>query len=193
MLETIVQHLMDNATKFTEQGFIELSVTMVNNRIEFIVKDSGKGIPEDRLNAIFDRFVQVDLSTTRLHEGTGIGLAIAKGYADILNAHIAVESTIGQGSSFKLQLPANIIIAPEENFQHIEEKNDKKENNKLALIVEDDEISFMYLNIILKDAGFETIRAKDGIVAVQKCQKHKNISVILMDINLSGTDGLTAT
>ncbi len=193
MLETILRHLTDNAIKFTEKGFIKLSVEHTNENISIKIHDTGKGIPKDRINAIFDRFVQADVSSTRLHEGAGVGLSIAKGYADLLGAPINVESTPGQGSTFTITLPQETIISKAKVPDTQEKDKQPIVKNKLALIVEDDEISFMYLNIILQETGFKTLRAKDGDTAVQLCKEHDDIALIMMDINLSGTDGLSAT
>ena len=98
--EAILTNLIKNAIKFTSKGYIEFGNITLNEKTVFYVKDTGIGIPNDRLNAIFDRFVQADLKISRPYEGSGLGLAIVKGYMDILGGNIWVESEVGVGSTF---------------------------------------------------------------------------------------------
>lgn len=98
--EAILTNLIKNAIKFTSKGYIEFGNITLNEKTVFYVKDTGIGIPNDRINAIFDRFVQADLKISRPYEGSGLGLAIVKGYMDILGGNIWVESEVGVGSTF---------------------------------------------------------------------------------------------
>ena len=105
VLEGILINLLKNAIKFTTEGFVEFGYYHENNSLIFYVKDSGCGIPADRQKAIFERFVQSDLSITRAYEGSGLGLAIAKSYIEMLEGKIWVESEINKGSTFFFSLP----------------------------------------------------------------------------------------
>ena len=105
VLEGIFINLLKNAIKFTTEGFVEFGYYQENNTLIFYVKDSGCGIPADRQKAIFERFVQSDLSITRAYEGSGLGLAIAKSYIEMLEGKIWVESEINKGSTFFFSLP----------------------------------------------------------------------------------------
>jgi signal transduction histidine kinase len=118
-LERILLNLLSNAVKFTESGgSIEVNLWEENNNIYISIKDSGIGIPKDKLNIIFDRFSQVDRSIRRSYEGNGIGLALVKSLVELHNGSISVSSELGQGSEFIVQLPAN-LVAEDENQIHI--------------------------------------------------------------------------
>ena len=106
-IKQIVKNLLSNALKFTPKGKISLIVKDENENVRIIVKDEGIGIPEDKLEHIFDRFKQVDGSTTRKYGGTGLGLAICKELAHLLKGNITVKSELDKGSSFELELPKN--------------------------------------------------------------------------------------
>lgn len=102
--EAILTNLLKNAIKFTSIGYVEFGNKFLNDKLVFYVKDTGIGIPNDRLNAIFDRFVQADLKISRPYEGSGLGLAIVKGYIDLLGGKIWVDSKLGLGSTFYFSL-----------------------------------------------------------------------------------------
>lgn len=104
-LEGIFINLLRNAVKFTSEGFIEFGYYQENNYLTFYVKDTGCGIPPERQMAVFERFVQSDLSITRAYEGSGLGLAIAKSYIKLLEGKIWVESEINKGSTFFFSIP----------------------------------------------------------------------------------------
>lgn len=106
-LDSIITNLLKNAIKFTPAGEIEFGCIAAGQEIVFFVRDTGVGIKEERINAIFDRFVQADLSNTRPHEGSGLGLSIVKAYVDMLGGTIDVESEYGKGSLFRFSIPVN--------------------------------------------------------------------------------------
>ncbi|MGC9353407.1 MAG: sensor histidine kinase [Mariniphaga sp.] len=108
-LESILLNLIKNAIKFTHEGSIELGVQQDKNSIRFYVKDTGIGIPAERLNVIFERFTQADLTITKPYEGSGLGLSISKAYADLLGGEIFVESEEGKGSTFSFTLPYELV------------------------------------------------------------------------------------
>lgn len=107
-LESILSNFIKNAIKFTHEGFVEFGVNQTDNSILFYVKDTGIGIPAERCEAIFERFVQADLKITKPYEGSGLGLAISRAYADLLGGKISVESEEGKGSIFTFSLPQNL-------------------------------------------------------------------------------------
>jgi signal transduction histidine kinase len=109
-LESILQNFIKNAIKFTHEGSIEFGILQHNNNaIRFYVKDTGIGIPEERHEAIFERFTQADLTITKPYEGSGLGLAISRAYADLLGGEISIESKEGEGSTFSFILPVNSV------------------------------------------------------------------------------------
>jgi len=103
----ILENLISNACKFTRQGGVVVSVARRGARVEWSVRDTGVGIPEEQQGAIFDEFRQVDGSSTRLYGGTGLGLALSLAIANLLGGEILVDSRVGEGSTFTLRLPAD--------------------------------------------------------------------------------------
>lgn len=108
LLSGIVSRLLNNALKFTKEGSIELNAIRDNSFLVLVVKDTGIGIPSDRLEAIFDRFVNADLELSRSYDGSGLGLAIVKSYLELLKGSIWLVSEEGKGSSFHVKIPINI-------------------------------------------------------------------------------------
>lgn len=104
-LYSILTNLLKNAIKYTDQGSVELGYSRKGKFLEFYVRDSGVGIPEDRLGAIFERFVQADISVLRARQGAGLGLSIAKAFVELLGGDIWVNSVVGKGSIFYFTLP----------------------------------------------------------------------------------------
>jgi PAS domain S-box-containing protein len=106
MFEKIVFNLLGNALKFTPAGGrVDMAVRLVGGELELTVKDTGVGIPAEKLPIIFERFQQVDSSASRKYEGSGIGLALAKELAQLMGGQISVESEIGKGSRFEVRIP----------------------------------------------------------------------------------------
>jgi signal transduction histidine kinase len=106
-LKHILQNLIHNAIKFTEDGSVTVSARCLPDSIEFAVKDTGVGIEKEMFPVIFDMFRQVDSSQTRSHGGVGVGLFIVKKYVELLNGKIEIESTPGRGTTFTLTIPAD--------------------------------------------------------------------------------------
>lgn len=105
MLTAILSHLLNNAIKFTSKGGVTIGAVIDGSYAHFFVKDSGIGIPKERLTHIFDRFVQADNVVTMAYEGLGIGLSIAKAYVEIMFGKIWVTSSEGEGSKFEFEIP----------------------------------------------------------------------------------------
>jgi len=112
-LKQIVTNLVNNAIKFTDEGEVRISARIGedDDRFELLVADTGPGIPDDRLERIFEKFHQVDSATTRNFTGAGLGLYIVKTFVDLLAGTIEVKSTLGEGSVFTVRLPIKENIA----------------------------------------------------------------------------------
>jgi len=108
-LSRAILNLISNAIKFTQKGLICVELSKKGNRIYISIKDTGIGIPEDKINSIFDPFIQVDSSLSRKYEGSGLGLSIAKSIVDLHNGHISVKSRVGKGSAFTIELPVRLV------------------------------------------------------------------------------------
>lgn len=190
-LESIVGNLLKNAFKFTTAGYIELGCRLEKDKILIYVEDSGRGIPADKIDSVFERFVQADTKITRSHEGSGLGLSIAKVYTSMLGGDIWVKSKEGQGSTFYVMLPW--IKGAEKPDAAIQPKHETLDgSNKKILIAEDDETSYKYLKLILDRENFTVIRASDGAEAVKLCM-NEGITLVLMDIKMPVMDGFEAT
>ncbi len=191
--ESILTNLIKNAIKFTDKGFIELGVHTHSDSVVFYVKDTGRGIPKDRQDAIFERFIQADLKNTRGHEGSGLGLSISKAYVQLLDGKIWVESLEGQGTTFFFSLPYDFI--EEDNITH----NNPSDSLQLddshihVLVVEDEEDNFQYLNIVLTKMGIYVERAINGKDAIKRLKQKHNFSFVLMDIKLPDISGIEVT
>jgi hypothetical protein len=186
----ILTNLIKNAIKFTKSGTIEFGYRVAENKLIFYIKDTGIGIPQKKQKTIFERFVQASSGMSSVYEGAGLGLAISKAYVEMLGCEIWIESEQGKGTCFYFTLPANLMaeidpVKTEEVFVAMESEN----NEVTILIAEDDEISLMYLNHILKNSYLKILVAKTGAEAVEICRNQKQIEVVLMDINMPVIDG----
>ncbi len=161
--------------------------------VVFYVKDTGCGIPAHRQYAVFDRFVQADLSVTRKKNGSGLGLSIAKAYVEMLGGSIWFDSEEGLGSTFYFSIPykpaqsKTFITKPEQNTELTIEETIK------ILIAEDDDTSYKYLECILQNSNIILKRALNGEEAHKIAIEDADISLILMDIRMPGMDGIEAT
>ncbi|MBN1598841.1 MAG: PAS domain-containing protein [Bacteroidales bacterium] len=189
----VLSYFLDNAVKYTSEGFIKFGYARSDTKIEFFIQDSGIGIEKDKLEIIFERFRQGDEGHTRKYGGTGLGLPIAKGLVNLLGGSITVESESGVGSTFRFTVP---YITEQKTADgtgaqfDIEEKYNWKD--KLVLVAEDDELNYEYMKVLLEPTEVKTIRAKDGSQAVKMCS-NLNFDIILMDIRLPVLNGIQAT
>lgn len=130
-IKQIIKNFLSNAVKFVKKGKIEFKVVNKNEYVHIIIKDNGIGIEEKKLVHIFDRFKQVDDSTSRKYGGTGLGLAISKELAHLLNGEIFVTSKLDIGSTFTLELPKNLKKIHEKKEEELENKENIKEKTKI--------------------------------------------------------------
>ncbi len=193
--------MVANAIKYTDEGTITLGYNIIpsnatpNNQaqIQFYVKDTGIGIPQNKMNLIFDRFRQADDSHTREYGGTGLGLAISKNIAKLLGGNIHAVSSLGKGSVFYFTIPLTEgeVKKAEPEKTVVKEKLDWK--NKVLLIAEDVESNYQLLETILKRTGVKIIWVKNGAEAIELAKKTKTIDLILMDIQMPVLNGFEAT
>jgi PAS domain S-box-containing protein len=194
-LRQILTNLIGNSIKFTQTGFIEFGYRFEKpEQLLFYVKDTGIGIPKDKLDLIFERFMQADISSTRKYGGSGLGLAISKGLVELLGGKMWAESAVDEGSTFYFTLPYVPAIKKDEDSE--EKKRPKTNYNwggKLFLIAEDDKFSYKFLEGFLKQTGADVIHAADGHEAVNLCRNHDTVDLVLMDIQMPEMNGLEAT
>lgn len=196
-LKHIIQNIIGNAVKFTEEGKITISVKKVSKFVHVLVEDSGIGISKEDLEHIFDEFRQADSGTARKFGGTGLGLAIAKKYAELLGGSIIVESEIDKGSLFTIKLPIEINsgIDSFENFDYIDHtmsnSNEKYsiENNEISiLLVDDSDPAIIQMKDFLEESGFNVIVANNGNEALAKISE-KIPQGIILDLMMPELDG----
>jgi CheY-like chemotaxis protein/nitrogen-specific signal transduction histidine kinase len=217
-LTQVVINLLENALKFTPEGgkvSLKIKIDEKNSKmIEFKVIDTGIGISADSLHLLFQRFTQVDSSTTRLFGGTGLGLTISKSIVECMQGHIQVNSEQGVGSTFIFSIPfeipdseqvarvikqdfTSLINVPEEDVTKdiipYTEETESVDDSRRILIAEDNLINRNVMAKMLTKVGYSNFEmAYDGEQAFEKF-KSGNYSVVLMDISMPKIDGLGAT
>lgn len=185
-LSQVLINLITNAIKFTQQGSIRFGYERRNKELYFYVKDTGRGIPEDKQESIFGRFVKLD----NFAQGTGLGLSICQTIVERMGGKIGVESVDGEGAIFWFTLPYQPVALMEKCEQEfIPIRIDK---DKLTiLIAEDNESNYKLFESILKN-DYRLIHAWDGQEAVELFKLH-NPQIVLMDINMPVMNGYEAT
>jgi PAS domain S-box-containing protein len=195
-LHQVILNLMSNAVKFTTRGKITISVKLLDENeeeviIKFSVSDTGIGIPDSKINKIFENFQQATSGTSRLYGGTGLGLAIVKHLVEAQGGAISVESKIDEGSDFSfilsfLKTSAEADSETETMELHIENKNIK------VLVVEDIALNQLLMKTILDEFGFKCDVAENGKLAIEKLGNN-NYDIILMDLQMPKMNGFEAT
>lgn len=195
-LTQIFNNLMSNALKFTEEGSIEVSAVLLgieNEKvsIEFTVTDSGIGIPEDKINEIFNDYEQASSDTTRKYGGTGLGLSITQKLLGLHDSKVSVSSKVGEGTSFKFviqfKLPETFDLLAANKADTIYDLKQAK-----ILVVDDNYMNRMVLNRLFQKWNAEFHEASSGNKAFQKSNEEQ-FDLILMDIHMDEMDGFECT
>ena len=200
-LRQILINLLGNAIKFTENGSVTIEVTsspLDNGRHEyhFTVRDTGIGIPKERLDRLFKSFSQIDASTTRKFGGTGLGLAISKKLSELMGGTMWVESEVGLGSCFHFTvIYETTTLEPPNPMQTSLPADQKREIPKLTLrvlLVEDNIVNQKVALKMLEKLGYRADVAADGVEAVSSISRQK-YDLIFMDVQMPRMDGVEAT
>ncbi|MGE0173973.1 MAG: response regulator [Oligoflexales bacterium] len=218
-LDQILKNLVSNAVKFTHSGQVDVTFSKGNSNgaLEITVKDTGIGIPKDRLGLIFEAFQQGDGSSSRIYGGTGLGLTISRELANLLGCQISVKSTEGKGSTFTLKVPEAISSHPasepveaptpastdaQQVPSSVTQAGLKRESlvlgdvdaldkeDRMILIVEDDEDFGQTLLQESRGRNFKAVLTNHGEAALQIAARHK-IAAVLLDLRLPDMSGLT--
>jgi len=187
-LAQLFGNLLNNSCKYTRPaGTISLSAERVGDDVEVTVKDNGAGIPQDKLNSIFDMFMQVDRTSERSQGGLGIGLTLVKRLTEMHGGSIEARSAgEGQGSEFIVRLP--VLSRDEVAAQHGPDVASESQPQRRVLIVDDNRDSADSLAMLMQITGNKTYMAHDGVEAVEAVEKYRP-EVVLLDIGLPGMDG----
>mgnify|MGYP003602473065 FL=1 len=194
-LNQIIVNLLNNALKFTDEGFVILDyeVDEAKKLIIFHVRDSGIGMPDEFKNKIFKRFNKINAKKISANEGLGLGLAISKSYVEMLGGTISVETKEGLGSTFTFTIPLKYAEKDTDEVEKVHHiVNFNLGNEEVVLVVEDDNINFKLIEKLLKIFNFNVIRAKDGLEAVEICRTNSDIDLVFMDIKMPNLDGYGA-
>lgn len=198
-LRQIFINLLGNAVKFTETGSVTLTTRGAADQagtVEFAVSDTGIGIPEDKLDAIFADFTQADSSTTRKYGGTGLGLSISRRLAELMGGQITVASSPGRGSTFRVKVPFQSTRENRgelgEGREHLHQLEGKRTKPLRILIADDSPDNRLIIRIYLKETLHVLTFAEDGQSAIEKFEKGR-FDLILMDMRMPVIDGLAAT
>jgi len=193
-IKQIISNLISNAIKFTPQGKSVYCNILYNDKKEMLyieVIDEGIGIESDKLQKIFEPFLQADISTTRKYGGTGLGLTISKKLVELLGGDLNIKSEPNKGSAFYFKIPAKKAMTMKTKIK--EEKVRYNFDGIKLLIVEDNEANQMFLKVLLNSIHiFDIDIAKDGIEAIEKV-KNSIYDIILMDENMPNMNGLEAS
>ncbi|MDP3312773.1 PAS domain S-box protein [Lutibacter sp.] len=185
----ILTNLLSNAFKFTTEGSITFGYDLIDNMLQFYVKDTGIGIEENSHHKIFDRFVQAQEDLSKRHSGTGLGLAISKKFVELFNGKIWLTSS-NLGTTIYFTIP--YLKSKEFNIISVVEKEPKiniiMEKEITILVAEDEEYNMMYMNELFSKTKFKILEATNGEIAIEKALNNE-LDLILMDIKMPKIDG----
>lgn len=193
-LRQVLTNLLSNAVKFTEKGEIEVTANARGREVHFSVKDTGIGIPGDRMDRLFRSFSQVDMSMTRKYGGTGLGLAISRRLVELMGGRIWAESSPGMGSVFHFTVLADLApldkppLAEEPQLQH---QSTHSLRSLRLLLAEDNAVNQRVALRMLRKIGYSADVASNGL-EVLKALERQPYDVILMDVQMPEMDGLEA-
>ena len=199
-IKEIINNLLTNSIKYTNEGEINLNINCINNLSKNIsnliisVQDTGRGIKKENIDKLFTKFERLDVELNTTTEGTGLGLAITKSLVEMMNGKINVQSEYKKGSIFVVQIPQKISQLSKIKTATSSSKivNDVSYKDKKILIVDDNKLNIKVARRALKDFDFIIDEAYDGLECLEKV-KNNQYDLILMDImmpNLNGEETL---
>ena len=206
-LGQIVHHLVDNAVRFTERGAVRVRLTLESDeggtaRLVLSVADSGVGIPPEQLESVFEPFRQGDGSSTRLVGGTGVGLALVRGIANLAGGSVRVASTLGAGSTFVVEMPFVPAASPEPSRAIVstvspdvdlgEATAGESTRGASVLVAEDNPVNRMLVEAMLEELGCAVRCVENGAEALEALDAER-FDIVLMDCQMPVLDGLEAT
>lgn len=193
-LAQILTNLLSNAIKFTRSGTVKLNVSREGDETRFQITDAGIGMNEEQMSRLFQPFEQADASTTRTYGGTGLGLYISMDLAHLMGGNISVESQLGQGSAFTLQLNLPAVAAPV-HPAGMADTSGPGLTGVRVLAADDIEVNRLLLDDLLRHEGAQVVFAENGEQAVAQLTRSgaDAFDVVLMDVQMPVMDGFDAT
>lgn len=185
----LLSHLISNAVKFTHTGSVELRVSLDGPNLIAAVSDTGVGIPAEKLNGIFDSFQQGDGGLSRAYPGLGLGLALTHRLVGVMGGKISVQSEVGRGSTFTVDLPFRSVT---EQAPPAEAAVVGPAHGPLILAVEDNPIGLRVLRHVLQRRNFRVVCATSGKEAIEAAREYP-VELILMDLQMPDMNGLEAS
>jgi PAS domain S-box-containing protein len=185
LLFKVLGHMLSNAIKFTHEGSIETGCHLKEQRIEFYVKDTGIGIPEEFWPQVFERFMRNNPVAGNLYDGSGLGLAISKEIVDALGGKIWFEATKGQGTTFFVSLPADVT----EIIEDTPEVDEVNTPQPLVLLAAGDQALKTLMEIFLSKMGIRNISAANGKEALRIFTKQPEVSLVITSLKLPLMNG----
>jgi signal transduction histidine kinase/CheY-like chemotaxis protein len=196
-LSQIFINLINNALKFTQNGEVKVTATLIEketeySRIKIQVSDTGIGIPEEKKETIFDSFSQGSIEINRKYGGTGLGLTIVKKLVDLLGGEISLESEVGVGTVFQVEF--NLANSGEESkTETVVLYSEEILIGKNVLVIEDNKINQMVTKKMLENKGMSCKIIDNGEEAIEVLKAQHNFDLVLMDVHLPGINGTIAT
>ena len=192
-LRQILTNLINNAIKFTEKGEVFVSISGIkisenDYEIQFAVKDTGIGIPEERMDRLFKAFSQVDASTTRTHGGTGLGLVISKKLTEMMGGNMRLESKVGEGSVFHFAIRAEAAKTISKKYLKGQQL---QLNGKKVLIVDDNKTNRRILKVQTDNWGMISRVVDSPIEAIKMFEENSEFDIVILDYQMPLMDGLT--
>lgn len=189
----ILSNLLTNAFKFTHKGYVEVGYELQREAMQFYVKDTGIGIPDDMHDEIFKRFRQIEVGDSRKYGGSGLGLPISKAYVKLLGGDIWLDSVVGEGTTFYFTLPySESDSITFDTIQHETQRHLTGNIAKTLIVAEDEDVNFLLIEKMLSPQNYIVIRARNGSEAVESCRLLKDVNMILMDLNMPLLNGYQA-
>ncbi len=185
-LSQVLNNLINNALKFTEKGEVAFGYVLKDEFLEFYVKDTGRGIPSDYQELVFERFRQVEDHQKSSFGGTGLGLSISKSIVELMGGKIWLQSELDKGSQFYFTMPYHQIYCDEETT-NISSRLDLKD--KTILIAEDDGPSYELLQGFIENTGAHLLYAKNGLEAMEQFLANQHIDLVILDIKMPLLNG----
>ncbi|EAR08758.1 hybrid sensor histidine kinase/response regulator [Reinekea blandensis] len=190
-LRQVLLNIVGNAIKYTDQGQVRMTADYRHPSLSIQIDDTGRGIPETHLKSLFQPYVQVRQDAEEERKGTGLGLHIAQSLVDLMEGHLSLESTEGQGTTVQLLVPTRIVDPP---FTDKEPSQAAEVRTLRILIADDNPVNRTVLTGLLKRLGHQVTETCDGTQVVSEYFEHfEQYDVILMDCEMPQMDGFTAT